>query len=74
MDTKKTVIEFIRWCNTPIYRSERELSFTMRVQAQFPDYTTYNVIDETGKSVLPKGTFLTGEELFDYWQNNMSSE
>lgn len=61
------IIAFLKWCNTPIYRAAGELGFKMRAMAQFPDYNTYLVIDETGNSVLPEGKFLTAEELFEYW-------
>jgi hypothetical protein len=62
------MIEFIEWCNYPIYRDERELGFRLRVVPQFPDYNSYIVIDETGNSILPKGMFFTTKELIQVWK------
>lgn len=69
-DTTPLAVEFLKWCDTPVYRAEGELGSRLRVIPQFPEYDTYMVIDETGYSVLPKGTFLTAEELYEYWLNN----
>ena len=60
-------VEFLAWCNTPVYRAAGELGFRTRVQPQYPEYNTYLVIDETGYSVLPQNKFLTTEELYTYW-------
>ena len=60
-------VEFLKWCNTPVYRANGELGFRLRVQPQFPEYDTYLVIDATGLSVFPKGQFLSAEELYEYW-------
>lgn len=59
--------EFIDWCNTPIYRVPGELGFKLRVVAQFPEYNSYIVIDETGNSVFPREKFLTSAEVYEYW-------
>lgn len=70
-DTKpvSSAVEFIKWCNTPVYRAIGELGFRLRVQPQFPEYDSFLVIDATGYSVLPKGKFLSAEELYEYWLN-----
>ena len=62
-------VDFLKWCNTPIYRAAGELGFRLRVQAQFPEYDSYLVIDETGYSIFPKGKFLSAKELYEYWLN-----
>jgi len=67
----ETAIEFITWCNTPIYRAGGELGFRLRVQPQFPEYNSYIVIDSTGYSVLPKGKFLSAKELYEYWLDSL---
>jgi hypothetical protein len=67
VNTSSSAVEFLNWCNTPIYRAYGELSFRLRVQPQFPEYNTYIVINETGRSVFPEGKFLTTEELYEYW-------
>lgn len=64
-----SAVEFLKWCNTPVYRASGELGFRLRVQPQFPEYDSYLVIDATGYSVLPKGKFLSAEELYEYWLN-----
>lgn len=62
-------VEFLKWCNTPVYRASGELGFRLRVQPQFPEYDSYIVLDETGCSILPKGKFLSAEDLYEYWLN-----
>ena len=62
------MIEFYEWCNFPIYREHGNLGFNKRVMPQFPDYNVYTIIDETGKSILPQGKFLTTKELFQFWK------
>jgi hypothetical protein len=64
-----SAVEFLKWCNTPVYQASGELGFRLRVQPQFPEYNTYIIIDETGYSVFPKGKFLSAEELYEYWIN-----
>lgn len=59
-------IEFLKWCDTPMYRAPNELSFRLRCIPQFPDYNEYLVIDESGRNVL-EDNFLTAEELYNYW-------
>lgn len=66
-NTNNISVEFLKWCNTPVYRAAGELGFRLRVQPQFPEYDTYIVIDKTGYSVLGEGVFLTSEEVYDYW-------
>ena len=68
-NTLLSAVDFLKWCNTPVYRASGELGFRLRVQPQFPEYDSYIVIDETGYSVFPKGKFLTTEELYEYWVN-----
>ena len=68
--TTDVAIKFLEWCNEPVYRASGELGFRSRVNAQFPDYKEYIIIDQTGYSILPKGKFLTSEELFEYFINN----
>ena len=68
-NTRLSAVDFLKWCNTPVYRASSELGFTLRVQPQFPEYDSYIVIDETGYSVFPKGKFLSAEELYEYWVN-----
>jgi hypothetical protein len=63
--TKQIAIEFVEWCNFPMYREVRNLGFEKRVTALYPDYNVYIVIDEKGNSIFPKGKFLTTEELFE---------
>lgn len=65
--TKQDIIEFTKWRDTPIFRRNGELGFKLRVQPQFPDYDSYYIIDNKGWNVLPEGTFLTADELFEYW-------
>jgi hypothetical protein len=62
-------VEFLKWCDTPVYRANGELSFRLRVQPQFPDYQSYIIIDETGRSMLPTGKYLSIEEVYEYWIN-----
>jgi hypothetical protein len=64
-----SAVEFLKWCNTPVYRASGGLDLRLRVQPQFPEYDSYIVIDETGYSVFPKGKFLSAEELYEYWLN-----
>lgn len=68
-NTVLSAVDFLKWCNTPVYRASGELGFRLRVQPQFPEYDSYIVIDATGSSVFPKGKFLTTEELYEYWLN-----
>jgi hypothetical protein len=68
-NTLLSAVEFLKWCNSPVYRASGELGFRLRVQPQFPEYDSYIVIDETGYSVFPKGEFLSAEELYEYWLN-----
>lgn len=63
--TKQISIDFIEWCNKPMYREVGNLGFEKRVTALYPDYNVYIVIDEKGNSIFPKGKFLTTEELFE---------
>ena len=63
-------INFLNWCNTPIYRGSNELGFRKRAVPQFPNYDVYIVIDETGNSIFPPGKFLTSEELYEFWIKN----
>lgn len=68
-NTLLSAVEFLKWCNTPVYRASGELGFRLRVQPQFPEYDSYIVLDETGCSIFPKGKFLSAEELYEYWLN-----
>ena len=68
-NTLLSAVEFLKWCNTPLYRASGELGFRLRVQPQFPEYDSYLIIDATGYSVLPKGKLLSVEELYEYWLN-----
>ncbi len=61
---------FFKWCNTPVFRAVGELGYRMRVQAQFPEYNTFLIIDESGYSILPTNVYLTSEQLYKYWFNN----
>lgn len=70
-NTMLSAVDFLKWCNTPVYRAPIEHGFRLRVQPQFPEYDSYIVIDETGYSVFPKGKFLTTEELYEYWLNTL---
>lgn len=69
-NTEIEAVEFLKWCNTPIYRAAGELDFRLRVQPQFPKYDNYLIIDATGQSILPKGKFFLAEELYEYWLNS----
>lgn len=62
------MIAFTEWCNHPVYRLSGDLAFKKRVTPQFPEYNTYMVNDENGKSIFPKGKFLTTEELIELWK------
>ncbi len=66
-EANNQAVEFLKWCNTPVYRAIGKLSFMLRIQPQFPEYNTYLVIDETGNSVFPNGKFLSAEELYEYY-------
>jgi len=68
--TTDVAVKFLEWSNEPVYRAAGELGFRSRVQAQFPDYKEYIIIDQTGYSILPKGKFLTTKELFEEFLNN----
>jgi hypothetical protein len=59
--------DFLKWCNTPICSKSGGFGYTKRVTAQAPDYDSYSIIDETGDSLLPDGTWLSAEELYEYW-------
>lgn len=60
-------IEFLKWCNTPIFRSKGQLSFHKRATLQHADYDSYFVINDKGQSVFNEGVFPTTEELYDYY-------
>lgn len=64
------IIDFYEWCNYPIYRPKGNMGFQKRVIPQFPEYNTYQVIDETGYSVLPEGKYLTTQELLEYYKQH----
>lgn len=64
------IIAFTEWCNHPVYRLSGDLAFKKRVTPQFPEYNTYMVNDENGKSIFPSGKFLTTEELIELWKQN----
>jgi len=72
----KEAIEFLKWCDTPMYRSENELSFRLRCIPQFPDYDVYMVIDKNGNNVFAhtEKLFLTVEELYDHWLKQQQNE
>lgn len=70
METKNDTIEFIKWCYAPVHRKSNNLGSWLRVAPQFPDYDSFIIIGDTGKSILPDGTFLTAGELYEYWLNN----
>lgn len=61
------MVEFYEWCNYPIYRAAGELGFRKRVNAQYPEYDSYVIIDERGLSIHPKGIFLTIEQVIELW-------
>lgn len=67
-------VRFLEWCNTPVARISGEIGYRLRVSPQAPEYNTYIVIDTTGYSVLPKGKFLTTDELYEYWDENFNTE
>ncbi len=68
--TTNIAIQFFEWCNERIYRVEDELSFRPRVCAQFPDYKEYVIMDHEGNNILPRGKFLSIQELFEYFIEN----
>lgn len=70
---KNNAIEFFKWCNTPVYKSSNELGFRSRVQPQFLEYDTYTILNDKGYCILPEGTFLTAEQLYDYWATNVGN-
>jgi hypothetical protein len=70
----KSASQFLDWCNTPIYRANGELGFRNRVIAMFPEYNTYIIIDETGKSIFPKDKFLTSIEVYEYWLKSIEKD
>lgn len=72
----KEAIEFLKWCDTPMYRAVNELSFRPRCICQFPDYDVYMVIDENGNNVFAytEKLFLTAEELYNYWLKQRQNE
>ncbi|TXG76178.1 hypothetical protein E6Q11_05095 [Candidatus Dojkabacteria bacterium] len=65
--TEPSAVEFLKWCNTPVHRSYGDLGFKLRVNPQFPDYDTYLILDESGRSVLPRGEYISTEEVYAYW-------
>lgn len=70
LNIEHTVIDFLKWCNTPIYRAPGELSFRTRVILQQPHCDCYLIIDETGQSILGEGAYLSPEELYDFYLKN----
>ena len=69
-DTNGAAI-FLDWCNHPIFQVKNELGFRTRVQPQFPEYNTYGIIDENGRSILSIGVFLTSTELYEFYLYNI---
>lgn len=70
MSNKKNInniASFLSWCNTPMYRTTGELGFELRVQAQYPEYNTYLIINEHGESILPKGIYLSASQLYEFY-------
>lgn len=67
---KLVSVAFFKWCNTPMHRDVGSLNCNRRVIGQAPDYDTYIIIGEDGRSVLGKGVFLDAAGVFDYWVNN----
>lgn len=65
-------VRFLEWCNTPVATFYGEVGSRLRVSPQAPEYNSYIVIDATGYSILPTGTFLTAEELYEYWDENFN--
>lgn len=63
-------IAFLKWCNDRIYRRPGDLGYQLRLQPQYPEYSTYVIINEQGDSVFPAGKFLSFEEVYQYWVNS----
>lgn len=66
-------IEFFKWCNEPIYLKKGTISHESRVVPQQPDFEYFQIIDENGKNSLGRGKYLTAEELYDYWLQNVKN-
>lgn len=64
--------KFLDWCNQPIYRPHGDLGFRKRVVAQFPEYNSYIIIDESGNSVFPRGKFLTAQEVYEHYEKTLN--
>ena len=70
----KLAIEFLDWCNTPMYQPVGHLAYLTRVIAQFPDYKLYVIINEKGQSVLDEHQYFTAEEVFNYFIENHKND
>lgn len=67
---KELAVEFLKWCTEPVSRKSFKLKLP-RVVPFNQDYQNFVVIDEDHLSILGKGVFLTHEQLFDYWFENI---
>lgn len=67
--TKDITIEFFQWCDSRFYRADRNLGFDRRVEAQYPEYNLYKIIDEKGNTKHFEhgkySIFLTIEQVFE---------
>jgi hypothetical protein len=77
-DVGKQSIDFMRWCNEPVWRSPRALGYIKRVTVQFPTYDVYAVCDSKGNRVNTSilygedcensDEFWTADEIWKYYQ------
>lgn len=68
MNKKHHATDFLKWCNERVYRPNgNDIGMMPRAIAQAPDYDTYIIIDERGRSVLGEGVYISVYELYDYW-------
>jgi len=69
-------VEFLKWCNAPIWQAPGMLGFEKRATPQFPEYTDYVVINEKGEKLVSPSlkVFWSPEELYEEWQQSNSEE
>ena len=67
--SEEYMIGFAEWMNEQVYKYVENMMWRSKSRCipQFPDFTTYIVIDEKGNNILPKGTFLTIPELLKFY-------
>lgn len=67
-DLQTRAVDFLLWCNTPVYEYSAEGFFKhkIRVIAQFPEYGTFVVIDNQGNK-RHEEPFITANQVYDLY-------